>query len=97
MVDVLSVLNAAQVPAGRIYTARDIADDPHYRARDMIDTVTTAEGLRVDVPGIVPKLSSTPGRISRRAPTLGEDTESVLRQIGVTPEQLAALRESGIV
>jgi formyl-CoA transferase len=97
VVDVLSALNAAQVPAGRIYTARDIAEDPHYRARNMIEEVTTSDGLRVEVPGIVPKLSATPGRISRRAPTIGEDTDSVLREIGVTPEQLSALRERGIV
>ena len=81
VVEVLAALNAAQVPAGRIYTARDIAEDPHYRARGMIDEVTTAEGLRVDVPGIVPKLSATPGAIRRRAPTLGEDTEAVLREL----------------
>ena len=81
VVDVLEVLNAAAVPAGRIYTARDIAEDPHYRARGMIERVVTAEGLAVDVPGIVPKLSLTPGAIVRRAPRLGEDTEVVLRRL----------------
>jgi formyl-CoA transferase len=75
---VLSVLNAASVPVGRIYTAADIAEDPHYRAREMILPVTTPDGLTVAVPGIVPKLSATPGAITRRAPTLGEDTEAVL-------------------
>jgi formyl-CoA transferase len=49
------------------------------------------------VPGIVPKLSATPGAVTRRAPLLGEDTEAVLREIGVTAEQLAALRQRGIV
>ena len=78
VVDVLEVLNQAAVPAGRIYTAKDIADDPHYRARGMLQTVTTADGLRVEVPGIVPKLSLTPGAITRRAPTLGEDNDEVL-------------------
>ena len=78
VVDVLDVLNQAAVPAGRIYTAKDIAEDPHYRARDMIQTVTTADGLSVEVPGIVPKLSLTPGAIMRRAPTLGEDNDQVL-------------------
>jgi formyl-CoA transferase len=76
--EVLEALNAAAVPAGRIYTAKDIADDPHYRARGMIERVTTADGLALDVPGIVPKLSLTPGAITRRAPTLGEHTEAVL-------------------
>ena len=78
VVEVLDALNAAAVPAGRIYTAKDIAEDPHYRARGMIQRVTTADGLALDVPGIVPKLSLTPGAITRRAPTLGEDNDAVL-------------------
>jgi formyl-CoA transferase len=78
VVEVLAALNAAAVPAGRIYTAKDIAEDPHYRARGMIQTVTTADGLSVEVPGVVPKLSLTPGAITRRAPTLGEDNDAVL-------------------
>jgi len=75
---VVEVLNAASVPVGRIYSAQDIAEDPHYRAREMILPVTTHDGLTVEVPGIVPKLSRTPGVIQRRGPTLGEDTEAVL-------------------
>lgn len=78
---VVDVLNAASVPVGRIYTAQDIAEDPHYRARDMILSVTTHDGLTVEVPGIVPKLSRTPGAITRRGPMLGEDTEAVLSRI----------------
>ena len=78
VVEVLDALNAAKVPAGRIYTAKDIADDPHYRARGMSPRITTADGLALDVPGIVPKLSLTPGAITRRAPMLGEDTAAVL-------------------
>jgi formyl-CoA transferase len=95
--EVLDALHAAQVPAGRLYTARDIAEDPHYRARGMVQTVTSAEGLAVEVPGIVPKLSRTPGGITRRAPTLGEDTSAVLREIGITAEQEARLRERGVL
>ena len=95
--EVLDTLNTAQVPAGRIYTARDIAEDTHYRARGMIESVTTADGLTVEVPGIVPKLSATPGGITRRAPTLGEDTEAVLREVGVSDAQLQALRERGVI
>ena len=81
VVDVLDALNAAAVPAGRIYTARDIAEDPHYRARGMIQRVTTADGLSLDVPGIVPKLSLTPGAIRQRAPRLGEHTDAVLQAL----------------
>ena len=94
---VLDALNAAQVPAGRIYTARDIAEDPHYRARGMLDRVSSADGLSVEVPGIGPKLSATPGRITRRAPLLGEDTQAVLRELGITPEQEAQLRARGVL
>ena len=79
--EALGRLNQAAVPAGRIYTARDIAEDPHYRARGMIERVVTAAGLELEVPGIVPKLSLTPGAIARRAPTLGEDTEAVLGRL----------------
>ncbi len=75
---VLDALNAAQVPAGRVYTARDIAEDPHYRARGMIERVESAEGLLLEVPGIVPKLSLTPGAIRCRAPTLGEHNAELL-------------------
>ncbi len=75
---VVDALNAASVPVGRIYTAKDIAEDPHYRARDMILPVQTHDGLTVEVPGIIPKLSRTPGQITRRGPILGEDTEEVL-------------------
>ena len=82
---VLDALNAAAVPAGRIFTAKDIAEDPHYRARDMIQRVTTAAGLSLDVPGIVPKLSLTPGAITKRAPRLGEHTDAVLRALRRTP------------
>ncbi len=85
VIDVLDALNAAAVPAGRIYTARDIAEDPHYRARGMIQRVITAEGLSLDVPGIVPKLSLTPGAITQRAPRLGEHTDAVLQALRGTP------------
>ncbi len=81
VVAVLDVLNDVAVPAGRVYTAKDIAEDPHYRAREMIQRVTTADGFEVEVPGIVPKLSLTPGAITRRAPLLGEDTDAVLGRI----------------
>ena len=81
VVEVLEALNVANVPAGRIYTAQDIAEDPHYRARGMLERITTAEGLALDVPGIVPKLSLTPGAITHRAPSLGEHTDEVLLRV----------------
>jgi formyl-CoA transferase len=83
--EVLGALHAAAVPAGRIYTAKDIAEDPHYRARGMLQRITTAAGFELEVPGIVPKLSLTPGAIVRRAPTLGEHTDETLAALQARP------------
>ena len=95
--EVLAVLGAARVPAGKVYTAKDIHEDPHFRARDMILTQTTRDGYDVDVPGVVPKLSATPGTLRTSAPHLGDDTDAVLKQIGLSTEQIAQLRGKGIV
>jgi formyl-CoA transferase len=80
-----------------VYTARDIAEDPHYRARDMILRQTTRDGDTIEVPGIVPKLSATPGTVRRSAPHVGDDTDAVLRGMGLDAGQIAQLRARGIV
>jgi formyl-CoA transferase len=95
--EVLKALVDAQVPAGKIYTAKDIAEDPHYQARGVIETVEGADGLKVQVPGIIPKLSQNPGAIRFRAPTLGEHTHQVLKDAGLTEEQIAVLKKSGVL
>jgi len=95
--EVLNVLDAAAVPAGRIYTVADIAADPHYQARGMLSKVQMDDGSDVLVPGIVPKLSRTPGNHRRNAPLLGQDTDAVLRELGLTPTQIQALKDKGIV
>lgn len=95
--DVLRTLHVARVPAGRVYTAKDIHEDPHYRARDMILNQTTRDGDCIEVPGIVPKLSATPGTIRSSAPHLGDDTDSVLQQMGLSLADIGTLREKGIV
>jgi formyl-CoA transferase len=95
--EVLQALEGASVPAGRIYTVADIAADPHYRARGMLDELRMDDGTVLAVPGIVPKLSSTPGRHRRHAPTLGQDSDSVLRELGLREDQIAALKAQGIV
>ncbi|MFT6590042.1 MAG: formyl-CoA transferase [Rhodoferax sp.] len=94
---VLTALDAAAVPAGRIYTVADIAADPHYQARGMLASVRMDDGSPLTVPGIVPKLSVTPGSHRRNAPTLGQDTEAVLQELGLTPQQIQGLKDKGIV
>jgi formyl-CoA transferase len=63
----------------------------------MILRQPTRDGHELDVPGIVPKLSATPGGLRSPAPQLGGDTDAVLRQVGLSDEQIASLRERGIV
>ena len=95
--DALAAMNGARVPCGRIYTVADIAKDPQYQAREMIRRITTRDGWEVDVPGIVPKLSATPGAIRSTAPRLGEDTRAVLARHGVSEAQFAELLARKIV
>lgn len=95
--EVLAVLDAAGVPAGRIYTVADIASDPHYAARGMLQQVRLDDGDLLTVPGIVPKLSRTPGGHRRNAPAIGQDTEAVMRELGLTDEQIAGLKGRGVI
>jgi formyl-CoA transferase len=95
--EVLANMAAARVPAGKVYTARDIAEDPHYRAREMIVSQVTRDGWTLDVPGVVPKLSATPGTLRSPAPRLGEDTEAALRELGFGDEAIAELRAKGVL
>ncbi|KVR00678.1 CaiB/BaiF CoA transferase family protein [Burkholderia ubonensis] len=95
--DVLAALNEARIPAGRIYDVADIAADPHYHARGMIVDDTLPDGTPVRVPGIVPKLGATPGRITRSAPTLGEGTDAVLDSLGIDAATRANWRARGVI
>ncbi|MDP1672474.1 MAG: CoA transferase, partial [Burkholderiales bacterium] len=93
----LKILEQHDVPSGAIYSIADIAADQQYRAREMILNITTRDGYAVDVPGIVPKLSATPGAIRSSAPRLGEDTVAVLEKAGLKPETIADLRAKGVI
>jgi formyl-CoA transferase len=95
--EVLAALEAAQVPAGRIYTVADIAADPHYAARGMLLPTRVDDGSEVLLPGFVPKLSVTPAGHRRNAPALGADTDAVLREVGLSEAQIMALRERGVI
>ena len=94
---ILQALDDARVPAGYPYTAEDIAFDPHYLAREMIQTFTRPNGEPLKVPGVLPKLSATPGRIGDGGPTLGQHTDDVLDELGIDHETRAKLRQVGII
>ena len=85
------------MPAGRIYDVQNIVEDPHFKARDMLLESQLEDGTPVILPGILPKLSETPGGVDRAAPTLGQDTEKVLKELGIQQEQLDVWKASGII
>jgi formyl-CoA transferase len=95
--EVLQALNEQRIPAGKIYDVADIATDPHYLARDMILESQLPDGTPIKLPGIVPKLSATPGEVRSAAPTLGQHTDEILSGLGIDEETRDAWRRRGIV
>lgn len=95
--EVLATMAAAEVPASRLYTVADLAAEPHYAARGNLERIPALAGGTIAVPGIVPKLSATPGAVHARAPRLGEQTDAVLRELGLDDGQITALRERGVI
>lgn len=95
--EVLAVLEGAEVPAGRIYSAADIVADPHYQARDMLLDTTLPDGATLKMPGIVPKLSATPGQVNWQGPTLGQHTDTLLTDLGLSEADIQRLKKDGVV
>jgi formyl-CoA transferase len=94
---VLKVLEQAEVPASKIYSAADMFTDPQYLAREMFLNATLPDGKAFKMPGIVPKLSETPGSAEWTGPALGEHTDSILRGLGYDETQIAELRGRGAI
>ncbi|MER2546153.1 MAG: CoA transferase, partial [Candidatus Accumulibacter phosphatis] len=95
--EVLAVLTAAEVPASRVYSVADIFADPQYLARQMIESATLPDGRPFKIPGIVPKLSETPGSTEWLGPTLGEHTDETLLRLGYSTAEISALRDAGSI
>jgi formyl-CoA transferase len=95
--EILVSLKNADVPHGKIYTAADVVDDPQYLAREMIVQKKLPDGTPLKLPGIVPKLSNTPGSIDWVGPALGQHTQEVLRAVGYSDEEIAKLRAAGAI
>ena len=95
--EVLAKLQAAEVPGGRIYSVADIVQDAHYQAREMIEKARLPGGEEVLLPGIVPKLSATPGETRWLGPRLGEHTAEVLCELGYDEGRQRELRAKGVI
>ena len=95
--EVLAVLTAAEVPASRIYSVADMFADPQYLARQMLESATLPDGRQFRIPGIVPKLSETPGSTEWLGPKLGEHTDETLQRLGYSAAEISALRDAGSV
>ena len=93
----LATLKAADVPAGKIYSVRDMMSDPQYLARGMFEQHQFADGSPVKLPAVTPKLSATPGTTRWLGPALGEHNDEILAQLGYSAADIAALREGGVV
>lgn len=96
--EVMKYLDEANVPAGAIYSIKDIVEDPHYHARQMIQEVNVEDLGPLKMPGIVPKMSLTPGSIEWAGPKLGQHTKQVLSEkMHLSSEEIEKLEEDGII
>jgi len=95
--EVLAVLERAEVPVGKIYSAADIHKDAHYRHRGMIEPVVLPDGQAIDIPSVVPKLSETPGRTAWIGPALGSHVDEVLASVGLDADAVKGLRRDRVI
>ena len=93
----LSVLQAADVPVGKIYSVRDMLSDPQFLARNMFEQHHFEDGTAVKVPAITPKMSETPGMTQWLGPKLGEHNDEILRDLGYTDEQMTEFANKNII
>lgn len=91
------VLDAAGVPCGPVNRVSDIFADPQFRAREMLIAVDDPVIGRYTAPGVVPKLSATPGRVRWAGPEPGAHNREVFGRIGIGADELAALASEGVV
>jgi len=95
--EILSMLHEAAVPCGRVYEPADMVEDPHFRARRSLVEIEDGDHGTLIMPGVVPKLSATPGAVRWVGPSLGAHTDEVLAAVGLAPDEIAALRFAGAI
>ncbi|HET8791993.1 MAG TPA: CoA transferase, partial [Modicisalibacter sp.] len=96
--DIVDWLAEAGVPAGLVYRASDMLDDPHFQARESIVAVPDRHGKPLPMQNVFPRLAQTPGQVRHVGPALGEHTDSILKHwLGFDDTQLAELRDSTVI
>jgi len=94
---VLATLERAEVPASKIYSIEDMMRDPHFLAREMFESARLPDGKPFKIPGIIPKLSDTPGKTEWLGPGLGEHNVPILQRLGYDAAQIEALKAAGAI
>lgn len=95
--EVLSVMEEHRVPAGPIYSVRDMFSDPHFRARGLFERVEI-NGKALEIPALMPRLAGTPGATRWPGGAVGSHTDEVLRELlGMDEAAISALRIAGVV
>ena len=95
--DALAILQAADVPVGKIYSVRDMMSDPQFLARNMFEQHAFADGTPIKLPAVTPKLSETPGGTKWIGPELGQHNAEILRSLGYDDAQIAQLRQDKVI
>lgn len=95
---IVDILAEAGVPAGLVYRAPDMLDDPHFQARESIVAVPDRQGRPLPMQNVFPRLSSTPGRVRSVGPALGEHTQTILADwLAFSADTLDALRADNVI
>lgn len=95
--EIIAILDKANVPCATVYTAADILSDEHYHARSMIERHTLPDGATAHIPGVIPKLSATPGKTRWLGPDLGAHNEEILTELGLSAQDLQKLKQAGVM
>jgi formyl-CoA transferase len=93
----LAVLQGADVPVSKIYSVRDMMQDPQFLARQMFEQHQFKDGTSIKLPAVTPKLSETPGSTRWIGPDLGEHTDEVLKTLGYSDQEIVEFREAGVL